>query len=227
MTIPNDPWEYYLSLQDKFSVHINWHKQHLVENLLDMSGFIHSISGKLEQEKLEKDCHTIPGGFFQVEQPSRIRYCYIIFLFTILERRVTALLKIITGLKPEIIKDLSDYKGSFLDRTKLFLKDNLEVDLSSDKIWHDIIMLQKIRDCIIHCGGNINETRDKAFLQKLIELKKIDINRYDYILLTDEYCHELSCSMKKFLEEGLKNLYKILVHLELKKQSKNPADTKE
>jgi hypothetical protein len=216
MTIPNDPWEYYLSFQDKYSVHTNWHRQHLTENLLDMDGFFSSISSNLEEEKLEENCSSIPLGFFQVEQPSRIRYSYIIFSFTILERRMRALLKIISDLKPNLTNDISDYKGSFLERTKSFLKDSIEVDLSSGKMWQDIITLQKIRDCIIHCGGNINESRDIDFLQKLVDSNKIDINKYNYILLTDQYCHDLANSMKLFIEKGLSDLYLELIELERK-----------
>jgi len=218
MTDRQGPWEYYLSLQDKFSIHTNWHRQHLVENLMDLDGFISSISDNLEAEKLAPDNYTIPLGFFHVEQPSRIRYCHIIFLFTILERRLRELLKITADLKPDITKGFSEYKGSFLDRSKLFLKNNLEVDLTSGKKWSDINALQKIRDCIIHCGGYIQESRDVLFLQQLAKSKKIDLNRHDHILLTDEYCRELGKSTKIFIEEGLQQLYNELVDLEIKKQ---------
>lgn len=146
---------------------------------------------------------------------------YIIFLFTILERRVRALLKITADLKPDITKGFSEYNGSFLDRTKFFLKDNLEIDLTSGKKWSDINALQKIRDCIIHCGGYIQESRDILFLQQLAKTKKIDLNRHNHILLTDEYCHELGKSTKIFIEEGLQQLYKELVDLELKKKNPN------
>ena len=211
------PWEYYLSLQDEFSVHTNWHRQHLVENLMDLDGFISSISGNLEKEKLDTNDFSISLGFFQVEQPSRIRYCYLTFLFTIFERRVRALLKITAELKPNISKGFSEYKGSFLDKTKAYIKDNLEIDITSSNMWADINELQKVRDCIIHCGGQVSESRDALFLRQLFTTNKIDLNRYDYILITDKYCHELGKSMKIFIEEGLGQLYKVLVELEQKK----------
>jgi hypothetical protein len=212
-----NPWNYYLMFQDKFSVHINWHRQHLVENLLDLDGFISSISQNLESEKLESDNYNIPLGFFQVEQSSRIRYSYLTFLFTIFERRMRALLKILFELNPNISKSFDEYKGSFLEKTKAFLKDNLEIDITSGKMWSDINELQKIRDCIIHCGGQINESRDKIFLNHLFELKKIDLNRYNYILLTNFYCHQLGVSMKNFIEEGLEEFYRVLIELDQKK----------
>lgn len=219
MAVSDELLEHYFLQHNKYSIQTSWHSQYLIENLLDLDGFISSISVNLEEEKIEKNCYSYPLGFFQVEQPSRIRYTQIVFLFTILERRVRALIKLTTELKPDV-KCFSDYKGSFLNRTRSFVKDNLEIDLSSDKEWQDIMVLQKIRDCIIHCGGNINESRDVVFLKQLVENKKIDLNKNDYLLLNDDFSHELSCGLKEFVLTALEKLYKILVDLENKKNAK-------
>ena len=167
MSDANDLFQFYYSQHDKYSFRTSWHTQKIIEDVLDLGAFIYSISTRLEPDELLKP-YEVPFGYFQVGQPSRIKYTHIIFLFSILERRMRALIQLIIELKPIGTKDLIDYKGSFFEQVKAFLKETIGVEVGESKSWNEIMVLQKVRDCIIHCGANINESRDKIYLSQLV-----------------------------------------------------------
>ncbi len=66
--------DYYRSRHDWLSHRFSWNEQHLVERFGDLMGFMASISGALEGEKLDYQKYSFPLGFYEVEQPSRVRY---------------------------------------------------------------------------------------------------------------------------------------------------------
>jgi hypothetical protein len=198
----------FYSEHDRYSIRTSWHQQHVIENVLDLRGFIASISGNLETE--QQNAYSYPLGYFQVEQPSRIRYTHLIFLFAILERRVRALVKLTIELRPDVKTDLSNYKGSFFERVKRFFGEHLELDLSTIKQWQEIILYQKLRDCIIHCGGRVTESRDEDFLRHLVADNKIALNKGDYMLVPVGLCDAMEDCIIEFLSSGLGSLYQML-----------------
>lgn len=203
--------EHFYSQHDKISIRISWHQQHLIENCLDIQGFIDSISTSLEEDHLDISEHSYPVGYFQVEQPSRIKYIHVIFLFTALERRMRALIKMLKELKPSIIVELSDYKGAFLDKVKQFVQEQFIVDFTINQAWQNIITYQKVRDCIIHCGGNSNESRDKDYFIELNNKQTIQVNENGYVKLTTEFCNGMEGAILDLLLNGLDELYKKLI----------------
>ncbi len=84
-----------MSQHDWLSHKFSWHEQHSWERLLDLDGFVASISTALEEERGDYSRHLYPLGFFEVEQPTRIRYIHLVFLFTVFERRARALCRVV------------------------------------------------------------------------------------------------------------------------------------
>ncbi|MDJ1472857.1 hypothetical protein [Xanthocytophaga flava] len=213
--------EKYYASHDKYSIRISWHTQHAFENILDLKGFRHSISKNLEEEKIEEPITSFPLGYFQIEQPSRIRYAYLIFLFTILERRVRAVVKLTLELKKDAPKELSDYKGAFLDRVRQFMLDNMDFDISTYAEWQQVMLFQKVRDCIIHCGGNIHESRDKNYLQSLADKGIFELNGNGYIRINKDFCGEMESIVHSFISVGLEKLYYKLWDIESQGDTNN------
>jgi|GEM_PF-4374201 hypothetical protein len=220
MPISDELLKYYYSQHDKYSIRTTWHQQHLIENILDIQGFIQSISNNLGETELKEPITSYPLGYFQIEQPSRINYAHMVFLFSILERRIRALVKLTIELK-NITKELSDYKGSFLDRVKKFLKENLDIDISTNNAWTNIMTFQKVRDCIIHCGANINESRDHLFLKHLADKNIIELNNNGYMRIGNDFCIGMQSATIEFVSTGLDNLYSKLVELEIEKEKQH------
>jgi len=204
--IPDIIKEYY-KLHDLVTYRTSWHEQHVVEKVLDLQGFISSISIQLEKERIDYNDTTYPLGFFDLEQPSRIRYIKIIFLFTILERRSRALCNLIHELK-QTEKALENYNGSLMDRVKLFVKEYLSLDFEKLSEWTEIMSFQKIRDCIIHCGGQISESRDKEFLERLCKRgKDFEISDFGYLLINQEYTTKIESYTIGFISSVIDELF--------------------
>ena len=204
MPISEDLLQFYYSQHDKYSIRTSWNKQHLIENIIDLQGFMTSLSQPTEADGSKG------MGHFQVDQSARVEYIHIVFLFTIFERRIRTLLKLTRELRPNIPADMSNYKGSFIDRVKLFLQDNLSIDLSDSSHWQKIMTLQKVRDCIIHCGGNINESRDGSYFIHLADQGILQLNTNGYLHLLPVFSNEMEKIAIGFIANGLDKLYAIL-----------------
>lgn len=215
--IPDIFKEFY-KRHDLISFRTSWHQQHLLERVLDLQGFISSISDNLEDERIDYDKSSYPLGFFEVEQPTRIRYVKIIFIFTILERRARALCKLIFELK-KTEKTIDDYKGSFTNRLKSYIKEYLLIDFDQWTDWNDIIKLQKIRDCIIHCGGQVIESRDKEYIQKLIkDGEDFDISKPGYLYINQSFSGKIENTVIDFICTVLEVLYNALREVQKKQK---------
>lgn len=207
--IPDIFKEFY-KRHDLISFRTSWHQQHLIERVLDLQGFMSSISDNLEDERIDYSKASYPLGFFEVEQPTRIRYVKIIFMFTILERRARALCKLIYELK-NTDKTIDDYKGSFTNRLKSYIKEYLLINFDQWTDWNDIIKFQKIRDCIIHCGGQVSESRDKEYIQKLTKDEvDFDISQPGYLYINQSYSGKIESTVIDFISTVLEELYDAL-----------------
>jgi hypothetical protein len=200
--------EEYYSQHDQVSYRTSWHEQFLIERILDLQGFIHSISNYLEPERLEYSEHTYPLGFYEVEQPSRIRYVKIIFIFTLIERRLRALCGLIKDVK-NVELDLDNYKGSILIKAKQFLKESLNVEFNHFADWDEVLSFQKVRDCIIHCGGFVNESRDNDFLISMSQQSKklIEISPDGYLYISKAYSRQIESIAISFISTLIDKLF--------------------
>lgn len=194
-------YEEYLAKHDWLSQRFAWHRQRTNENFLDLSGFIASISGDLEPEQLA-DSYSIPLGHFEVEQPSRIRYTHLIYIFTLFERRIHSLAKVIKECDSGVLEGLNDFRGSLFNRFGDFMEKSAEIRIRKDREWNAISTLQKLRDCILHCGGRICESRDEQFLLKLCNSgKDVTVSQDGYLRISKNYCDEITHSICDFIDE--------------------------
>ena len=96
------------------------------------------------------------------------RYSCIVMLFTTVERE---LIRLVENLEKGRWKKLSEEKAtkkkSCMGKTGQFVQDFSGVKLSDCPQYAALIDLQKVRDCIIHCQGEVSLSRDKELLVKL------------------------------------------------------------
>lgn len=217
------PWQYYISRHDWLSHKFSWHQQHTNERFLDLSGFVASISRQLEPERHNHDDRTIPIplGFFEVEQPSRIRYAHIVFIFTVLERRARALCRAVRECDQEITIDLKDLGGGTLfERLKTFCDKVAKIPLPNPTVWEGISEFQKVRDCIIHCGGCLRESRDSNYIKKLISQDcGLAESRFGYLQVEERYCAEMEGNTLTFLNDLYSAAHTVIRERLLKRQS--------
>jgi hypothetical protein len=207
----SNPFDYYRAQHDWLSLRFSWHEQHFNERFLDLSGFIHSISGALEPERLDYTKHSFPLGFFEVEQPTRIRYATVVFLFTIYERRTRALCSLIDEVTPIKGAALDELRGTFSDRVKDFLRARISVDPSDLPAWERLQTVQKVRDCIVHCGGRVSESRDEVFLRRVTATGiGLATSPWDYLYIDEAFCDFVEQALHDFLGTLLPQAHEVI-----------------
>jgi hypothetical protein len=96
------------------------------------------------------------------------RYSCIVMLFSTVERE---LIRLIENLEKGKWKKMSEEKGmkkkSPMGKAVKFVQESRGVKLSECPQYEALIDLQKIRDCIIHCRGEVSLSRDKKDLVEL------------------------------------------------------------
>jgi hypothetical protein len=96
------------------------------------------------------------------------RYSCIVMLHVIIERELRRLLENLEKERgPQKLK-VNEIRGaSFLAQVCKFIEVFFGLQLPVCPQYHAICDLQKIRDCIIHCRGEVSLSRDKAYLLSL------------------------------------------------------------
>lgn len=123
---------------------------------------------RAECESWEDLQAELPGFEMTFNQvfPRCLRYSFIVFLYSAVETELEAL-------RRELIKrrKLSEVpvsaKATPLERCKTFLCTNFSLDFGSIPVWEKLLTLEKVRDCIAHTGGQIEVSRDRAFLERM------------------------------------------------------------
>ena len=193
---------------DWLSLRFAWHEQHLYERFLDLGGLMHSISRNVEEERLDYKMCSFPGGFFEVEQPSRVRYVKVIFLFTIFERRVRALCRLVSEVDTVAGLSLDELRGTLSERVKEFLRARLSVNVSELVAWDQVQTVQKVRDCILHCGGRVSESRDEQYLRLLSSgARGLSVSDWDYLYIDTQFVEAAEGAILAFLDALLPEVH--------------------
>jgi hypothetical protein len=96
------------------------------------------------------------------------RYSCIVLLYTIVERELRRLVENLENERGQQKLRVNDIReSSFLGQVAKFTEAFFELHLAACPQYQAICDLQKIRDCIVHCRGEVRPSRDKAYLIKL------------------------------------------------------------
>ncbi|MDA2929189.1 hypothetical protein MYX84_04435 [Acidobacteria bacterium AH-259-O06] len=153
--------------------------------------------------------------------PRYLRYSFIALLVSFAETQLEELC-IEVGRRKSLSEE--EVKGSLsglgkVKKTKDFLKKNLREDFSGntrqgflqsmDKLYGPVLFLVRVRNCVLHSGGNISKSRSGGDQE---ELKK-RINKYagfridnQFIVLEEEFCKVAA----KKVQNLFSNLFTIL-----------------
>lgn len=99
--------------------------------------------------------------------PRILRYSLATQLFMLIETNFDVVCDEIAERKTLLLRS-RDFKGSLFDRVRLFVQKVANLPLVEDNNWRDLTTLQKVRDCIVHAGGKLDESRDREFLRLVI-----------------------------------------------------------
>jgi hypothetical protein len=118
--------------------------------------------GELRHEQMEaRQMHD------EILSPT-FRYSAIVTLQAIIEKELLRLvenLEKVHGPQTLRFKNLKQYgKGNLLDRVSKFCEDCFKLRLKDCPQYEALCDLQKIRDCIAHCYGEVDDSRDLKYL---------------------------------------------------------------
>jgi hypothetical protein len=118
--------------------------------------------------------------------PSKLRYSFITLLQIVFEVKLKSACDEIARRKKFNIKE-KDFRGASIERAEIFITKVLKINPPKQNTF--LKDLQKIRDCIVHCNGNINLSRDKTHLNNLtINQSGISKGESGSIVIEREYC---------------------------------------
>lgn len=194
------------------------HRTETESLLRDLSDYLNALEeglSKVDEEKSRRfDQHSgdIDGESdmnweveeyslrFGIKFPNMLRYSFIVLLFILFERRTRSLCKEIRSRKNLLILKLDDLNGGFVERVRLFLTKVVSLVPADSVHWKELEVLQKVRDCIVHTNGFLQDSRDQEFLTNLVT-KKIGISCFDdYLTLEYEFCKTMLKSVKNFFD---------------------------
>jgi|SRR3989304_2829480 len=105
---------------------------------------------------------------FEIGVPKIFRYAVASLLHTAIEYGIRTIAiheaeRLKTPFRPD------ELRGAPLERYKLFLSRSCNIDFGTIAEWENITILQKVRDCIVHCAGFLDQSADAKFLRSLAE----------------------------------------------------------
>ncbi len=101
------------------------------------------------------------------------RYSSIVMLYTIVERELRRLVVSLENDRGKQKLGFKELRGSFLQQTGKFAEVFFGLSLTSCPDYNAVCDLQKIRDCIVHCRGEVNlvNENDRKYLLKLKDVR--------------------------------------------------------
>jgi hypothetical protein len=175
-------------------IHWDLFRFEMMESLTGLSSFLETMEAQLEEvHRIEEsrmkavydsfkpkdadDLAEFSGEFsaeadglrhrYEVLFPRILRYSLATQLFMFVETNFDKLCDEIAKRRTLALRS-RDLKGSLFDRVKLFTEKVAGLPMVEEKNWQALMTLQKVRDCIVHAGGNIEASRDRDFLRQLI-----------------------------------------------------------
>jgi hypothetical protein len=100
------------------------------------------------------------------------RYSCVVMLFTTIERELQRLIENLEKEHGHQKLKLKDISGGFLDKATKYLEAFYGLRLADCPQYTAVHDLQKIRDCIIHCLGDVGLSQDKNYLVRLTKIRK-------------------------------------------------------
>ncbi|WP_339249087.1 hypothetical protein [Paenibacillus sp. FSL P2-0136] len=186
------------------------------------------LYAKLVEEHLEEQIHLVnqryaidssmedtwesifDGRFEEIHKysglPGILRNSLLVSIFSYFENQLVLLIKSIQ-INNNIELNLSDLRGTGVEKTQIYLRKICGVDISFDsKNWQYVKNAIQIRNCIVHNGGDIEEYSKKTELRRIIgKLENVFEGGNYIIVVNNKFCFEIIDVMELILLD----LYKI------------------
>lgn len=106
------------------------------------------------------------------------RYSSAVMLCVILERELIRLVGNLKKHDDEQKLDYKDLEGGFMEKILKYTRAFFDFHLDKCPGFSSIKDLQKVRNCIVHCHGELSLNKNSKSIKKLLELNKAPIDFY-------------------------------------------------
>jgi len=136
---------------------------------------------------------------FNKYYPSYLHYSFIVLVYIFFENNLREICNEIARRKNFKIKE-KDLRGSAVERAKTFLKKVAEAFPEDDPLWESLMVFQKVRDCIVHANGRVEESKDKKDLKRISKLQCGIKIEEGHLIIDSQYCTNLINKIGSFFE---------------------------
>lgn len=128
------------------------------------------------------------------------RYSVIVLIFSILEHLLEKICNIVKHFKGLSLNP-NDLKGQGIERAKNFIRKACKIPFPSDSSeWKFIQDLLKVRNCIVHTNGKVDEYKNPEKLKDVINhINELDSDEHGYVIIKKELLPKLLNNIKKLL----------------------------
>ena len=128
---------------------------------------------------------------FEMVLPRTLRYSCIVSLFTTLETAMNSLCQELRSRKG-LRLSVRELKAEPFEKTLIYIKKVAGIDIPDHPFTVTLQSLNKVRNCIVHTGGNVEEHSDpKGIKQHVGKLEGLSVSHNGYIEVSKGTCQEL------------------------------------
>lgn len=139
---------------------------------------------------------------FDLNLKVTMRYSFVVFTHIVFETRLRVFCDDVWREKmlPVKIEDFRESRG--LERAKIYLTTHAQMDFGRMPSWCRLMVLQKIRDCIVHTNGFVEKSRDRVAL-KAAAAKSCGMSLDDEgrLLLSKDFCQQSLSDLENFFRD--------------------------
>jgi len=178
----------------------NWKMEQSISNLIDEEN---NISDSYENGKIKSMRKVWEQWKLYKVFPTTLRYSFITTLYIHVEDKLSEVCKFVKT-NNKLNLNLIHFSGSFLQKVKRYLEVYAQLPIETSQ-WEVIEEVSKIRDCIVHCNGNVSKSRDQKYLRNLCSSELLNIEEdldreADWIKISDNYTLLVTKRIQDFFE---------------------------
>jgi len=119
------------------------------------------------------------------------RYSFVVLLHILVETQMRVFCSELQKEKKLPSISLSDFRGSPIEQSQLFLTKLVEISPQHLPEWQHLKTLQKVRDCIVHAYGDVKQSRDEKELRRLARQgRDIEIDVHGKLSIKKNFCDD-------------------------------------
>lgn len=177
-----------------------------------LSGYYDEAKNELSEDEFREMGDIFADDYYMIEEIyiGIYRKSTLVSIYSFLESFLNKLCRHLYNQHKYPVK-LEDLMGEGISRARIYLEKLAKVDFSAlNGQWSDLRTLNKIRNCIVHCEGNIKLARNFDSLQNIINNNKsLSLINNEYIKIEREYIGFCIIKTEEFLSQLHQQIFKL------------------